>query len=286
MEVILVIVGPTGVGKTKLSIELAKKYKGIIINADATQIYKELDIGSAKIKKEEMEGIKHYLIDFVEPTQDYTVSDYQSDIRKILDSHKNDFVIIVGGTGLYINAALFDYEFSNRLEIDLSNYSNMELLSMCQEIDKDVNIHVNNRIRLENYLKKEKKECREPKLLYECLFVGLTTPRDHLYTIINERVDKMFDEGLVEEVRYLKNKYSDANILKRAIGYKEVIGYLNGEYSLEASIELVKKNSRHYAKRQYTWFNNKLDVKWFNVQYENFSNTINDVSEYIDSMNK
>lgn len=285
---IIVIVGPTGVGKTKLSIELAKYYNASIINADAVQIYKGLDIGSAKVTEDEKEGIKHYLLDIKDINEEYSVCDYQKDARKILDSNLDKNIIFCGGTGLYISAALMDYRFyedENNLTYD--EYSNEELYELVLKKDKNSKIDKNNRVRIIRFLNKKNIDLVKPILLYKnVIFIGLTTNREKLYEVINKRVDKMFDDGLIDEVKklYKDNKYS--KILNRAIGYKEVISYLNEEITLEEAKELIKKNSRHYAKRQYTWFNNKMDIKWFNVNYENFAETIFLVKEYIDSCNK
>ena len=184
---IITIVGPTGVGKTKLSIKLAKKYNGVVINADACQIYSELNIGTAKIKECEKDGVEHILFDIRKPNEEYSVCDYQKDLRDILNKYKDRNIIIVGGTGLYINAALYDYEFSEMNSKDFSGYSNEELLKMCKEIDNNCDIHVNNRIRLENFLSREVSPKKEPKLLYDVKFIGLTTDRDILYERINKR---------------------------------------------------------------------------------------------------
>ena len=281
---IVAIVGPTGVGKTKMSVELAKRYNAIIINADAVQVYKELNIGSAKATEEEKDGVKHFLLDFKEPSENYTVSDYQKDAREIIAKYKDRNIIFCGGTGLYLCAALMDYRFyedvSNETYDDLTN---AELYELALKKDKNVKIAKNNRVRLIRFLNKNPKEVVEPKLMYDnVFFVGLTTNRDNLYDIINNRVDKMFAMGLVDEVANLVKKYPNSRVLNSAIGYKEVISYLRGEYTLEETKELIKKNSRHYAKRQYTWFNNKMDVKWFLVNYAEFDKTIDMVKKYID----
>ena len=281
---IVAIVGPTGVGKTKMSVELAKRYNAIIINADAVQVYKGLNIGSAKATEEEKDGVKHFLLDFKEPSENYTVSDYQKDAREIIAKYKDGNIIFCGGTGLYLCAALMDYRFyediSNETYDDLTN---AELYELALKKDKNVKIAKNNRVRLIRFLNKNPKEVVEPKLMYDnVFFVGLTTNRDNLYDIINNRVDKMFAMGLVDEVANLVKKYPNSRVLNSAIGYKEVISYLRGEYTLEETRELIKKNSRHYAKRQYTWFNNKMDVKWFLVNYAEFDKTIDMVKKYID----
>lgn len=281
---IICVVGPTAVGKTKLSVMLAKKYNGIIINADACQIYQELNIGTAKIKEEEKEGVEHLLFDIKKPDEDYSVADYQKDLRNLLKQYQNRNIILVGGTGLYLKAGLYDFEFSEMEVKDYTNYSTEELYQMCLEINSDLVIDKFNRRRLENFLNRVKKEVREPNLLYQnVLFVGLTTTRELLYERINKRVEEMFLEGLVEEVKELIKKYGETKILTRAIGYKEVISYLNNTINLEEAKELIKKNSRHYAKRQYTYFNHQLPITWFNTDFANFANTYNEVIKYIDS---
>lgn len=281
---ILCVVGPTAVGKTKLSIELAKKYNAIIINCDAMQVYKGLDIGTAKVTKEEMEGIPHKLLDFVDVNYNYTVFDYQKDARNILKEYNNRNIIFVGGTGLYLKAALYDYRFS----IDDDNktydeYTNEELYDMCLKKDKNCNIHVNNRKRLIRFLNKKDIINVEPKPLYDIKVIGLTTDRETLYKKINERVDKMLELGLINEVK----KFYDLNIRSKAlltgIGYKEIYSYLDGKITLDDAIDLIKKNSRHYAKRQYTWFNHQMNVKWFDTCYNDFNKTILEVEEYIES---
>ena len=281
---IVAIVGPTGVGKTKMSVELAKRYNAIIINADAVQVYKELNIGSAKATEEEKDGVKHFLLDFKEPSENYTVSDYQKDAREILDKYKNRNIIFCGGTGLYLCAALMDYRFYEDVSRETyDDLTNVELYELALKKDKNVNIDKNNRVRLIRFLNKNQKEVVEPKLMYDnVFFVGLTTNRSNLYDIINNRVDKMFAMGLVEEVANLVKKYPSSRVLNSAIGYKEVIPYLRREYTLEETKELIKKNSRHYAKRQYTWFNNKMNVEWFLVDYADFNKTIDEVARFID----
>ena len=281
---IIAIVGPTGVGKTKLSVELAKYYKGIVINADAVQVYKGLDIGSAKVSESEKENIPHLLFDIKDPSKIYTVKDYQTDARNIIAKNSDKTLIFCGGTGLYLSAALMDYRFYEDEESNTyDELTNEELYQLVLKKDPLSKVDPHNRVRLIRALNKKNMPVVEPKLLYKnVFFIGLTTDRDKLYDIINNRVDVMFDNGLVSEVTDLYKRYPNSHVLNSAIGYKEVIGYLNNEYSLEEAKELIKKNSRHYAKRQYTWFNNKMNVCWFTVNYENFSETINDVKKYID----
>lgn len=277
------ILGPTGVGKTKLSIELAKIMEAYVINCDAVQVYKGLDIGSAKVTEEEKDGIKHFLFDIKNPDEEYSVKDYQEDLRSLMDKYSDKNLVIVGGTGLYATAGVYDYRFTeDSNEEDYSKYSLEELYKLALEKDKNCKVDKNNKVRLIRFLQRDNGALVEPKLLYEDVyFIGLTTKRDNLYEIINKRVDKMFNDGLVEEVSNLYKKYPDSKILKRAIGYKEVIDYLKGNISLEETKELIKKNSRHYAKRQYTWFNNKMDIKWFDVNFEEFGKTIEEVKEYL-----
>ena len=281
---IIAIVGPTGVGKTKLSVELAKYYNGIVINADAVQVYKGLDIGSAKVSESEKENIPHLLFDIKDPSKIYTVKDYQTDARNIIAKNSDKTLIFCGGTGLYLSAALMDYRFYEDEESNTyDELTNEELYQLVLKKDPLSKVDPHNRVRLIRALNKKNMPVVEPKLLYKnVFFIGLTTDRDKLYDIINNRVDVMFDNGLVSEVTDLYKHYPNSHVLNSAIGYKEVIGYLNNEYSLEEAKELIKKNSRHYAKRQYTWFNNKMNVCWFTVNYENFSETINEVKKYID----
>ena len=280
---ILVICGPTGVGKTKLSILLAKRYNGIIINADACQFYQGMDIGTAKIKESEKEGIKHYLLDNLTINDEYNIWDFQKEGRKIIEDNKDKNIIIVGGSGLYLSALLYDYKYKKQKEIDLSKYSNEELYEKVIKINPEANIDQFNRRRLENYLKTGNVNAEKPKLLYDALFIGLTTDRNFLYNKIDIRVDEMLKNGLINEVKKLYTINPNSRILNSAIGYKEIIKYLNNEISLDECVNLIKKNSRHYAKRQYTWFNNKMNIKWFNTNYNNFNLTTDEVVNYIEN---
>jgi tRNA dimethylallyltransferase len=287
MSKIIVIVGPTGVGKTKLSIELASKLNAEIIGADAMQVYKEMNIGTAKIV--DTCGIKHHMISIKSVLDNYSVCDYQNDGRKVLDDliKKNKNIIIVGGTGLYIKALLYDYNFN--IENTFNSYddlSNEELLNRIKNINMDIDIHINNRKRLIRMLNKLENNSEVSNngnnLLYSNVyFIGLTTNRELLYNRINNRVDEMFKEGLLNEVKDLYDKNINTNAIRTAIGYKELYEYFNGNISLNESIDLIKKNSRHYAKRQYTWFNNQMDIKWFDVDFNDFNKTIKSVEEYI-----
>lgn len=285
---IICVVGPTGVGKTKMSVELAKKYNGIIVNCDAMQVYKEMDIATAKVTKEEKEGIKHYLFDICNLEDNYTVFDYQKDARKIIEENKNKNIIFVGGSGLYLKSALFDYRFSNDEDNNTyDNLTNEELYDLCVKKDKDMNIHVNNRKRLIRFLNRKEENAVEPKLLYKNVyFIGLTTSRDKLYKIINERVDKMMENGFLKEAKYFYDKKVNCKALNTVIGYKELFKYFNNECTLEEALDLIKKNSRHYAKRQYTWFNNQMNIEWFDVFYDNFNSTVEEVIKFIDNGEK
>lgn len=290
MEDIIVIVGPTGVGKTKLSIELAKKLNAEIINGDSVAIYKDLNIGSAKPTIEEREGIPHHLIDMKEVTDDYSVYNYQIDCRKAIEdiTSRGKRVIIVGGTGLYIKAALYDYKFTkgttNNQYIDLTNEEILDKISK-YDLYLSSTLEVNNRQRLVRILNKlENKEVftnNKDKLLYKVKVIGLTTDRDYLYERINNRVDIMINNGLLDEINSLKEKYPKSRILNSGIGYKEFSDYLFKSKDLESVIESIKQDSRRFAKRQYTFFNHQFDTKWINVDFNNFNNTIEEVLNYI-----
>ena len=285
---ILVVVGPTGVGKTKMSVELAKKYNAIVVNADSMQVYKDLNIGTAKVTEEERDGVPHLLFDIVEPTDMYTVYDYQRDLRKVLEDNKDKNIVIVGGTGLYIKAGLYNYEFTEEDE-DINLYedlSNEELLEKVKEIDPNTDIHVNNRKRLVRRLNKKGEEHIVDTLLYDATFIGLTTDRDTLYDRINKRVDIMVKDGLLDEVKSLYDKNIRSKAIMTGIGYKELYDYYDGNCTLEESLDLIKQRSRRYAKRQYTWFNNQMDINWFNVDFNNFNNTVNEVIDFINKKAK
>lgn len=284
---IIAIVGPTGVGKTKMSISLAKKYNAEIISVDSMQIYKKMNIGTSKVTKEEMDGIVHHMIDIKNPEEDYSVFDYQKDARGVLDKliSKGKNVIIVGGTGLYLKALLYNYEFKeNNNRKDFSGYTNQELYDMVKNIDKVSKIHVNNRQRLESFLNNHENNDKivSDKCIYDAKIIGLTTNRDSLYEAINDRVDKMVSDGLIDEARYFYDNNINSKAIKTAIGYKELYLYFDNKISLDDAIELIKKKSRNYAKRQYTWFNNQMNVKWFNIDKNDFDNTIKSVVSYIE----
>jgi len=289
MKDIIVIVGPTGVGKTKLSIELAKKLDAEIINGDSVAIYKKLDIGSAKPTKEEQKLIPHYLIDIKEVTEEYSVYDYQQDTRNLIKelTKNNKRIIIVGGTGLYIKAALYNYEFTKGTTYyEYPNLTNEDIYNKLLVYEKNIKIHINNRKRLVRTLNKyennEVISAKKDELLYPIKVIGLTTDRDYLYERINKRVDNMIQQGLLTEINDLKEYYNNSKILNSGIGYKEFYDYLFNNTTLEETIEKIKQNSRRYAKRQYTFFNHQFDTKWFDVDFNNFNNTIEEVYNYIE----
>lgn len=291
MNKVIVITGPTAVGKTKLSIEIAKKYHGEIINADAVQVYKGLDIGSAKVTEEEKENIPHYLFDIKEVNEEYTIYHYQQDARKMIDDiqKRGKTPILVGGTGLYIKSALYDYKLSEEKESEMyEDLTTEELYNNLLKVDKDIIIDKNNRrrlIRALNYYKENNESInnnKTNKLLYDTIFIGLTTDRKELYDRINKRVDTMMKNGLLEEVKSFYDKGIKTKPLLNGIGYKELYKYLEGNYTYEEAIEKIKQNSRHYAKRQYTFFNHQLPIVWFETDFANFNNTIEKVSNYIE----
>ena len=279
-----------------MSIKLAKKYDAVILNADSTQVYTEPLIATAKIKEHEKENIEHYLFDVVSLNDDYTLYDYQKDGRRLLDRFisENKNVIIVGGSGLYVKALLYNYVLEDKKEIniDFSEYSNEELKNKVLALDPESDIHVNNRQRLESFLKHYyetgkviKKTDEINNKLYNFISIGLKSDRETLYKMLDKRVDSMFNEGLLDEAErlYKMNLKNYTNI----IGYKELNEYFNGNISLDEAKELIKRNTRRYAKRQFTWFNNQMkDIKWFDVNYDNFYDTIKEVENYLGGLNE
>ena len=292
---IIVILGPTGVGKTKMSVELAKRLKGEVINADSTQVYRGLNIATAKVTEKEKENIPHHLFDIKDINENYTVFDYQKDARLVLEKLKREgkTPIIVGGTGLYIKALLYDYDFKEENNnYDFSNYTTKELYDKALEIDPSMNIHQNNRQRLERFISyylnnnEVKGKEKTDKLLYDTLFIGLTCEREVLYERLNKRVDQMVNEGLLDEAFNLFKSNVRTKAVMTPIGYKELFPYFEGTETLEKSLDLIKQKTRNYAKRQYTWFNHQVPVKWFNVDFDDFNNTINEVLNYINEKSK
>ncbi|CAM3860279.1 MULTISPECIES: tRNA (adenosine(37)-N6)-dimethylallyltransferase MiaA [Bacillus] len=286
-EKVAVIIGPTAVGKTKLSIDLAKALNGEIISGDSMQIYRTMDIGTAKVTKEEMDGIPHYMVDIKNPEESFSVAEFQERVRKHIReiTKRGKLPIIVGGTGLYIQSVLFDYQFTDDAG-DAIYREQMEKLALergveyvhkkLQEVDPDSaeRIHANNVRRVIRALEifhttgekmSDQLEKQENELLYDVSLIGLTMDREMLYDRINLRVDIMMDQGLLEEVEGLYNRgIRDCQSIQ-AIGYKEIYDYFEDRVSLEEAVSQLKTNSRRYAKRQLTWFRNKMDVTWFDV---------------------
>lgn len=288
---VIVILGPTAVGKTKLSVELAKKLNGEVINADSTQVYQGLDIATAKVTEEEKEGIPHHLFDIKKVTEDYSVSDYQKDVRMVIDDcmKRGKMPILVGGTGLYVKAALYDYQFEpTSYKGDYHQFSNEVLYQQLCQINPNTKIHFNNRKRMERALDyyhetgqvlelKEKSET----LLYPTIFIGLTCERHLLYERINHRVDQMIENGLLEEAKKIYDSHIRTKAILTPIGYKQLFPYFEGEESLEHCLDHIKKDSRHYAKRQYTFFKHQLPVHWIDVNFEQFEKTVQEAFDYI-----
>jgi tRNA dimethylallyltransferase len=302
---LLVIIGPTAVGKTKLSIELAKRFNGEIISGDSMQIYRGMDIGTAKIKKNEMGGIPHHLLDIRDPEEKFSVAEFQQLVRSKISeiAKKGKLPMIVGGTGLYIQSVLYDYQFSDapadegfrkELEEKVKERGSQILHQELVEIDPESasHIHPNNARRVIRALEiyhctgktmSEYQEKQQPDLLYDTALVGLTMERELLYERINLRVEMMLEEGLLDEVKRLyQQNLRDCQSIQ-AIGYKEIYEYLDGLVTLEQAVDQLKQNSRRYAKRQFTWFKNKMDVKWFDMtDVMNFSKKIKEISHYVE----
>ena len=303
MKQVLVIVGPTGVGKTKLSIELAKSYGYEIISGDSMQIYKGMDIGTAKVTKEEMDGVVHHLIDVKEVHENYSCADYQYEVRKKIDEiiARGKRALIVGGTGLYLRSTLYDYTFSKEAERDSSltekynNYTNEELYNHLKEIDEESAkiLHPNNRRRvlraIEIYeasgkTKSDNLNTQEHKLIYDALVIGLDLDRKLLHERQNKRVDLMMEQGLEEEVKAVYHKEGFlAGTASKAIGYKEFYPYFEGKITLDEVVESIKIHTHQYAKRQFTWFRNQMNVSWVNADINNFDNTINEANKIIEN---
>jgi tRNA dimethylallyltransferase len=291
----IVIVGPTGIGKTKLSIALAKKYNTEIISGDSIQVYKELNIGSAKVTQAEMDNIPHHLIDIYEPTENFSVALYQRLVRNKIQEFvdKGMTPLIVGGTGLYIKSVLYDYNFvdSKRdpyIEEKYKNYTNQELHKVLEDNDYEssLKIHMNNRKRVfqaisrSNSNKVSDNKNKDVKI-YDFTLIGLTLERDRLYKLINKRVDKMFEDGLLDEVRSLYDKGIRSNSVT-AIGYKELYKYFDGDWTLDDAINKIKQHSRNLAKKQFTFFTNQFDCNWIEVNLDDFNLTVQNAIEIIE----
>ncbi|MCM3717075.1 tRNA (adenosine(37)-N6)-dimethylallyltransferase MiaA [Fictibacillus phosphorivorans] len=305
-EKLVVIVGPTAVGKTKTSIELAKAINGEIISGDSMQVYRGLDVGTAKVTEDEMEGIPHYMIDIKDPTEPFSVAEFQERAKELITTinNKGKIPIIVGGTGLYIRSVTHHYEFSeanknSEIRDKLQRKADLEgTESLHQELksidpERAAEIHPNNIHRviraLEIYYETGSIPSKEQKMMhgkeeppYHLALVGLTMDRQKLFQRINERVDLMVESGLIEEAKWLLKQDISNSLAAKAIGYKELFPYLNGESTLEESIELLKRNSRRYAKRQFTWFNNQMDVQWFFMDESSFEKKFKEIRHFVE----
>lgn len=286
----VILTGPTAVGKTALSIELAKRIGGSIISADSMQVYKYMDIGSAKIRREEMCGIKHYLIDTLEPSEEFHVVRFQELAKQCLEEiyREQKIPIVVGGTGFYIQALLYDIDFTEQacdeayrreLEQLLSEKGPQYLHDMLRKVDEKSaeTIHANNSKRviraLEFYhlsgrkISEHNEKERQKESPYQYAYFVLTDERSRIYERIDQRVDKMTEQGLVEEVRNLKKMGCHRGMVSmQGLGYKEILDYLEGELTLDEAIYIIKRETRHFAKRQLTWFKRERDVIWLNKE--------------------
>ena len=301
-ENLFILIGPTAIGKTALSIDLAKKLNGEIISADSMQIYKYMDIGTAKITKNEMEGIPHHLIDIIYPDEEYTVSNYQRDASRLIEdiNSRNKLPMVVGGTGLYINSLVYNLNFAKvppneeyrqELEQLAKTRGDAYIHNKLAEIDMESSesISVNDRKRIIRALEihritgksmsEHNKNFRREIDKYNLSMICLNMDREKLYDRINKRVDMMIEDGLIDEVKNILHRGYSGNLVSlKGIGYKEIIMYLEGHISLDAAIDKIKQGSRNYAKRQLTWFRRDHRIQWMNV--DEFSN-FNELSQYI-----
>ena len=289
MSKVIVVVGPTSSGKSSLGVELAKKYNGEIINGDAISVYKELNIGSAKITEEEMQGVKHHLIDYLDVKEEYNVAQFQQSARAAIEDiiSQEKLPIVVGGTGLYVKALLYDYDFSNpteRNDEQYEEYKNEQLYEMLVKMDEKAaeKVHPNNRRRVIRALqicntgtkKSEIEDAQMHQPIYDCLIIGLNTDREVINQRINNRVDQMVEQGLENEVKDLFEKYPYTYHCFQGIGYKEFIDYVENRTTLSETIEAIKLHTRQFAKRQMTWFKNQMDVTWFDIADEDYKQQI------------
>lgn len=294
MKKVIVITGPTAVGKTKLSIEIAKRLQTDIINGDAYQIYQKMNIGTAKPTDDEKQGVIHHYMNFLDSSKTYSIAEFQKGVRECIDdlTSKNKVPLIVGGSGLYIDSVIKNYQFlEEKRSNEQSKYdslTNEELHQVLANLDPDKasEIHPNNRKRVLRAIElissnvDNTSRSKKNELVYDALIIFLNDNRESLYDRINKRVDKMLADGLIEEVKNIGiNNYSMTS--KVAIGYKEVIQYLNNEIDYNEMVELIKKNSRHYAKRQFTWFKNQDNCQVVDINLEDFNKTIDEVYNLI-----
>ncbi len=286
---VIAIVGPTASGKTALSLELAKRLNGEVINGDSMQVYRDMSIGTAKISEAEMQGVPHHLLDIKEPEESFSVAEYQQLVRGKIEEIKSrgKLPILVGGSGLYVQAVLFDYRFAEEqadeelraaLHAELKKYGPQHMHDKLKALDPQTDIHPNNTRRviraLEIWASGQEKADRSLALspMYNEVIVGLDIDRAILYERINERVDGMLDQGLLDEVEALRDRgIRDAQSIQ-AIGYKELYGFLDGKTEFEEAINQLKQNSRKYAKRQFTYFKNKLPIFWIDAMVDREKN--------------
>ena len=273
---LIILAGPTAVGKTSLSIRLAKETGGEIISADSMQVYRHMDIGSAKITKEEMDGVPHYLVDVLEPEEEFNVVRFQQMAKEAAEKiwEKGKIPLVVGGTGFYIQALLYDIDFTEN-DGDESEEGASELYEMLKRVDPKAaqEIHPRNIKRiiraLEFYhqtgrkISEHNETQRQKESPYNYAYFVLTDERSRLYERIDQRVDLMMEQGLLDEVRYLKERgvRKDSTAMQ-GLGYKELYAYLEGEYPLDEAVRIIKRDTRHFAKRQLTWFKRERDVIW------------------------
>ena len=290
MKKIIVIGGPTGVGKTAISVKIAKEINGEIINADASQFVRRLNIGTSKITDKEMCGIKHHLLDIVDIGDDYSIYDYQRDARRIIDEiiNRGNIPIIVGGSGLYIQALIYDYKLDNKKSNhDLINekykeYDNESLYKLLQDKNPVLasKTHANNRNRVLRYLEMDVVSNEKPLLLYDCMYLCMTKDRKLLYDNINNRTIKMFNDGWLQEVQGLIDQGIDFSLIK-SIGYKDILDYINNNISYDELISNIQKETRHYAKRQFTWFNNQTDALKIDVDNYDYNELLTIIKTFL-----
>lgn len=304
---LLTILGPTAVGKTDISIAIAKKVNGEIISADSMQIYKHMNIGTAKPKIEEMQGIKHYLIDEIELDEEFNVAIFQKKAYQYIDIilNKNKLPIVVGGTGLYINSLVYpldftdgvsNWEYRNKLDEIANNRGNEYLHNLLNNIDPESasSIHPNNRKRVIRALEvyeetgktmsyfKERSQTKESP--YNLLMIGLTMERQLLYERINRRIDIMIEDGLIDEVKNILDMGYNKNLISMlGLGYKEIVKYLEGKYTLEEAIYILKRDTRRFAKRQLTWFKRDDRIHWYNIDEGSKDSIIKNILEDINN---
>lgn len=286
---VIAIVGPTASGKTALSLELAKRLNGEVINGDSMQVYRDMSIGTAKISEAEMQGVPHHLLDIKEPEESFSVAEYQQLVRGKIEEIKSrgKMPIVVGGSGLYVQAVLFDYRFAEEqtdeelraaLHAELKQYGPQHMHDKLKALDSHTDIHPNNTRRviraLEIWASGQEKADRSLALspMYNEVIVGLDIDRAILYERINDRVDGMLEQGLLDEVEALRDRgIRDAQSIQ-AIGYKELYGFLDGKAEFDEAISQLKQNSRKYAKRQFTYFKNKLPIFWIDAMADREKN--------------